>query len=162
MSIPQPQPFTYCSKLSVTSLCFGCFPFSSTTPEHHWWQLKIYKDLIVLCKNLRTAFYLQSSMQETITDLVLAAVLLIKLLLLLLQRKGFFLPLLLYPEPWNVGTLCVSVTMTLEPLNQHILTIGICWCKLLLLHCFLFRWIFHFIRSALYIFKHHLLQILHS
>lgn len=55
------------------------------------------------------------------------------------KEKGFFLPLLMCPKPWNVGTLCVSVTMTLEPLNQHILTIGICWCKLLLLCCFLFR-----------------------
>lgn len=58
-------------------------------------------------------------MLEMIRDLVLAAVFLSKLLLLLLQRKGFFLPLLLYPEPWNTGTLCVSVTMTLEPKPAH-------------------------------------------
>jgi len=56
-------------------------------------------------------------MQETIMNLVMAAVLFIKLLLLFLQRRGFFLPFLLYPEPWNTGSLRVSVPTLLEPLN---------------------------------------------
>lgn len=50
---------------------------------------------------------------------MLIAVLFIKLFLLSLERKGFLLPFLLYPEPRSSGSFFVKSITALGPLNKH-------------------------------------------